>query len=244
MMLAIKISYDGTNYCGWQSQKNGLSIQERIEEAIFNLIGERIQTIASGRTDAGVHALGQVVSFKVTKDFDINKIVKGLNFYLPEDIKVIEVFLENDDFNARFSAVKKTYSYMIYEAKIDSPLLKNRALRVDNVDIKSLIQVKKQFIGEHDFVRYNSSGGGAKTTTRKIYDLEIFEDEYFGQRIIKIEITANGFLYNMVRKIVGVLLKRDKDFIKSTLKEPFETVKEIVPPYGLYLKEVFYAKNN
>jgi len=240
MIIAIKISYDGTNYCGWQSQKNGGSIQDKIEDAIFNLTGEKVKTVASGRTDAGVHSLGQMVSFELKNRFDISKVIKGLNFYLSSDIRVLGANIMRGDFNARFSAKQKTYVYKIYESKTDNPLLKNRALRTEKVNIEKLIETGKEFIGEYDFKRYNSSGGGAKTTVRTIYDLKVSEKEYFGERVIEIEITANGFLYNMVRKIVGVMLKKDKDFIKRTINEPFDIVKEIAAPHGLYLKEVDY----
>jgi len=244
MNIVIKILYDGTNYCGWQKQPDRISIQEVLEKAVLDLTGEVVDVIASGRTDAGVHALGQVASFKLKKDFDISKVLKGLNFYLREDIRVCDARLVSDDFSARFSAIKKTYQYQIYVSNIDNPLLKNRAVRVQDVDIKALRAKAREFVGEFDFKRYNSSGGGAKTTVRKMFDISIDESEYIGERIIKIELTANGFLYNMVRKIVGVLLKKDAEFIKQSIKEPYMMVSEIAPPYGLYLKEVFYEKNN
>jgi len=245
MAVLLKISYDGTDYCGWQSQKNGCSIQEKLEDAIFKLTGEAVKTVASGRTDAKVHALGQVVSFQLSEEgirrfAQDDRMTMGTNYYLPDSIRVIDVSITENDFNARFFAKRKTYTYKIYAAKIENPLLKNRALRVNTIDIEDLKEKAKLFVGEHDFKRYNSSGGGAKTTVRTIYDLKVSESNYFDQRIVEIEVTANGFLYNMVRKIVGVLLKRDGEFIKKTLIPPFETAKEIVAGHGLYLKSVEY----
>ena len=244
--------YDGAPFCGWQVQKsNGTdsslrSIQGEVEDAVFKLTGERAPVTGSGRTDAGVHALGQVASFSLSREFDLSKIVSGLNFYLPEEIRVEGAEAAPDGFNARFDAKNKTYLYKMYSAPVDNPLLKGRALRVWGLDLSAMQAAAALFKGTHDFKCFMSTGSGAKTTVRTVYKsiLHLAESDGFSPEI-SFEINANGFLYNMVRKITGALLsigagKRSLESVQYSLTEPFDKVTEMSSAYALYLKEVEY----
>lgn len=240
MIIKITLTYDGTDFCGWQVQPNLPSIQGELETAIKKLCGEEVSVIGSGRTDAGAHALGQVASFELKKPFDIARIVPGLNYYLPPTIRVINAEKESDDFNARFSAKSKTYLYLLYNAEIENPLLRHRALRVNGLDFEKIKSAAKLFEGTHDFSAFMSSGSEVKTTVRTVYKC----DFYFKDGFYVLEISANGFLYNMVRKIIAFLIsigmgKKEPNLIIELLKNGGKT-KEIAPSYGLYLKSVEY----
>jgi len=241
MKIRLTIMYDGAPYCGWQIQPGQKSVQGEITYAIFKLTGERAEVTGSGRTDAGVHALGQVASFELQKSFDIKKIPGGLNYYLEPSIRVIDARRAKKDFNARNSAKRKTYVYEIYIAEHDNPFLTNRALRVCKTDIPLMKEAAKLFIGTHDFKCFMSSNSSIKTTVRTVFDSKLTAR---GDKIAY-AITADGFLYNMVRKIVGAILavgtgKRDINSINSSLNEPFIPVQENAPACGLYLKSVKY----
>lgn len=240
MVIKITLMYDGTDYCGWQIQPQLVSIQGEVQAAIKKLCGEDTSVIGSGRTDAGAHALGQTASFKLSKPFDINRIVPGLNFYLPPTIRVIKAEPESDDFNARFCAKNKTYLYVLYDAKVDNPIFRHKALRVYNLDYQKMKMAAKLFEGTYDFSAFMSSGSEVKTTIRTAYKCELHQKDGF----YILEINANGFLYNMVRKIMGFLIsigkgKNTPQKIKELLENGGST-KEIAPAYALYLKSVEY----
>jgi len=252
MVVRLKIMYNGASFCGWQAQKGRgadsvlKSIQGETEDAVYKLTGQRATVTGSGRTDAGVHALGQIASFELNRDFDLGKMVGGLNFYLPEEIRVVGAEEVPSGFNARFDAKNKTYIYKMYNASVDNPLFKGRALRVCGHDLSAMQNAAVLFEGTHDFKRLMSSGSGAKTTVRTVFKsaLNLNVNDVLSPEIT-FEICANGFLYNMVRKIVGVLLavgagKRTAGSIHNILNDPFDKVVEMSPPYALYLKEVCY----
>lgn len=240
MRYKLQISYDGTDFCGWQVQPGQKSVQGEITAAAKRLTGEDINLVGSGRTDAGVHAIAQIAHFDLEKPFELKKMAAGLNFYLPPAIRVNKAQNAPDVFNARMDAKQKTYIYLMYNAETDNPLLANRALRIDNLDLKAMREAAGDFAGTHDFMPFMSSGSGVKTTIRTIYSCRFFKKGPF----FVLETTANGFLYNMVRKIAGFLIaigqkKRKKEEIGKILGEG-GVVKELAPPYSLYLKEVFY----
>ena len=204
MRIKIVVSYDGTNYCGWQVQNNGVSVQSVLADAIEKITGERVVVTGSGRTDAGVHAEGQVGHFDVEKaTIPPQNYAKALNTVLPLDVKVLSSELADEDFNACRSAKKKTYRYTIYRSQTTLPLKERFAMQVEKpLDVEKMKEVATAFIGEHDFKCFNAAGGGAKTTVREIYSLQIVEDGLD----IKFYVTGNGFLYKMVRSMVGFLV--------------------------------------
>lgn len=203
MRIKITLSYDGTAYCGWQVQPNGVTVQEVLENALFLATGEHVRITGSGRTDAGVHAIGQVAHFDTESSIPPERFYKALNAHLPLDIRVIKSERADDNFHACTSAKIKTYEYSLYVSDVENPLKDRFAVKVDcALDIARMQAAAKEFIGEHDFKAFCASGSGAKTTVRTIYSVDIKEVD--GD--IKIRVSGNGFLYNMVRIMVGTLL--------------------------------------
>ncbi len=241
--IKLVIEYIGTKYCGFQRQKNGLSIQEVLEEAIKLATGETVVTYPSGRTDAGVHALGQVVNFFTNSSIQADKMPIVINYHLPNDIKVLSSCEVEDNFNARKSAIKKTYIYKIFNCRQLSVFDEGRAIPFGfQLDIDEMKKACNKFIGTHDFSSFVSTGTSTKSTIRTIYNCEINKENNY----VYLTITGNGFLYNMVRIIVGTLLDIG---IKKTSLEMLDTLLQgnnrklagrTVKPDGLYLKEVYY----
>ena len=249
MRYVMKIAYDGTEYAGWQRQKNALSVQEVLEEAIERALGVSVRVVASGRTDAGVHAVGQVCHF----DSDAltippERLPDCLNCYLPRDIRLIEGWGADANFDSNRSAKRKTYCYSLYVSKRDMPMKERYAVRIeDNPDLATLQMVARWFEGEHDFKAFCASGSAVKTTVRTVYEVKVEENETFGSRDIKIYVTGNGFLYNMVRTITGELLDLAMERrTKESLLRAFETgdrglLGKTMPAKGLLLLNVNYG---
>ena len=239
MKFLLELSYLGKNYSGYQKQKNGNSIQEELEKAIEKIVGKKVLTNASGRTDAGVSALKQVVSFELDnlpKNLD-----KRLNLILPEDIRVLKVEKAEEDFHARFSAKRKTYLYNFYVSNVNIPFLDIFALRVnENFDIKKVENEVFSLVGEKDFSAFCASGSQVVDKVREIYSAKILKNDLF----YSLEITGNGFLYNMVRIIMGTLLEigygKLKNLEKIIVSKDRSKAGKTVPPVGLVLKEVLY----
>ena len=249
MRYVLKIAYDGTAYAGWQRQKNALTVQEVLEEALFKALKISVSITASGRTDAGVHAVGQVCHFdseKITVPF--HKLPDCLNVYLPADIRVLEGWEGKDGFDSNRSAKRKTYAYSLYLSKRDMPLKDRYSVRIeDRLDVALLNEYAKCMEGTHDFKAFCASGSSVKTTVRTIYQIQIEESESFGSKDIKIFVTGNGFLYNMVRTMVGemIALATGKKTQESLL-QAFETgdrslLGKTMPAKGLTLMEVLYV---
>ena len=246
MTIKLTITYDGTNISGWQRQNNAVSVQGVLEEALFTLTKEKITVIGSGRTDAGVHAVGQVASFRTKSTIPSEKFAVALNTLLPQDVKVLKSEQADDDFNANRKAKRKTYRYSIYNSDIEEPLKERYKARVfGKLDYDKMVEASKLFIGEHDFLGFCASGYSAKTTVRTIFDCRI---EKNGEDI-DFYITGNGFLYNMVRIIVGTLVligsgKIDKNEIERTFTE-HKRHKDIktMPAHGLCLMSVDYEED-
>lgn len=208
MRFVLKISYDGTAYAGWQRQKNALSVQEAIESAIFTALAQDLRVTASGRTDAGVHAAGQVCHFDSdTITVPPEKLPDCLNRHLPPDIRVLEGWGAEEGFDSNRSAKRKTYCYSLYVSGREMPLKERYSVRIEGAPSLEILQSKaKLFEGEHDFKAFCASGSSVKTTVRRVYQVRVEEGESYGSRDIKIFVTGNGFLYNMVRTMVGELL--------------------------------------
>lgn len=201
--ILLTISYDGTNYSGWQKQKNAVTVQGEFDKACSTLFKTDIESIGASRTDAGVHALGQRAVIDVDTSIPAEKIPLALNPLLPDDIVVTHAEEVGADFNPRFKALKKTYEYSIYNAPFRNPIYRNYSEYVRcELDLDSMRIACEAFVGEHDFRAFCASGNSSKTTVRTIYSLDVEKDGDF----IKIRVTGNGFLYNMVRIIAGTLI--------------------------------------
>lgn len=243
--IKMVLAYDGTQYHGFQVQnRTGLrTVQEELEKAIYTLTGEKVNVYGSGRTDAGVHAQGQVINFMSNTRIPEEKIAFAINSVLPRDIVVWQAQDVPSDFHARFSVKKKTYCYSIYNAKHFSPFWRHYAYHVPvELDIDKMSQGANRFIGEHDFSAYCAKNTAVVDHVRTIYDFRIEKDD----ALLKFIVTGNGFLYNMVRIMAGTLLevgenKRSSEDI-SILFESKERKDAgmTLPPQGLCLWSVEY----
>jgi tRNA pseudouridine38-40 synthase len=247
MRYGLKIAYDGTDYAGWQRQKNAVSVQEKLEEAVYLALGERVNITASGRTDAGVHAVGQVCHFDLQSTVPPEKMPDCLNRFLPNDIRAVDGFYAGEEFDSNRSAKKKTYRYSLYVSAREMPLKERYATRIENAKKLALLQsVAKLFEGEHDFKAFCASGSSVKTTVRTVYSVRVEEGESYGSRDINIFVTGNGFLYNMVRTMVGELLDlADGRRTEESLLSAYQTgerglLGKTMPAKGLTLMQVEY----
>lgn len=224
--LRLKIEYDGTGYCGWQVQgrnNDKKSIQEVLEKSLRKIMQEKVNLCVSGRTDAGVHALAQVVNFHTSRKMPLDRLKMSLNSILPKDIAIISVEEAPPDFHSRFDAKSKIYRYTILNRPYPCVSLRNRAYFYHRpLDIVSMRREAKDLLGRHDFKAFSSSASKAKNTTRTIKNILIRKTPYPDRKncLITIDIEANGFLYNMARRIAGTLIEvgKGKFLLKSALK--------------------------
>lgn len=243
MNIRLSLQYDGTDYHGWQVQENAVTVQEIVKNALSGLTGEKINLIGCGRTDAGVHALDYTCNFHTETTIPVEKLPYALNSRLPEDIVCFAADVVSDDFHAKNSAVRKRYVYKILNAPFPDAFMKNYAWHFKYpLDTAKMQRAAEAFLGEHDFIGFASSGFTVKTTVRTIYSLDVSKEN----DIITIDITGNGFLYNMVRIIAGTLAfagcgKLDPDDTARIIASKDRTKAGITaPPQGLFLKEVYY----
>lgn len=240
--IKLILEYNGKNYSGWQKQPGKRTIQSEVEEAIKELTTEDVDLYASGRTDAGVHALGQVASFNTESKIEPDRLVLALNSKLPKDISILKASYEDMDFHARFSAKAKKYRYIIYKRPERSVFLSDTSYHVRyKLDFEKMKKEAVSLVGEHDFTSFVSSGSSAKSNVREIYFITVEED---GDTIV-IEVCGNGFLYNMVRIIVGTLVDIGRGKIEMTMEDIINSKNRdmaghTAPPQGLFLKEVIY----
>ncbi len=239
--ILVGVSYKGTNYAGWQRQNNALGIQEVIENALEEITREKCEIFASGRTDAGVHALEQCFSFKT--NFSPNKLPLALNSKLPDDIKILWAKEVEPNFHARYSAHKKTYIYRLKTETIQSPFDYDTTAYIPyKLDLKKMQEAAKYFIGTHNFKAFCSAGTSVPTFEREIYSLKITREN----NTYTFEICGNGFLYNMVRIIVGTLVDvgrgklKPQDIEKILISTKRENAGKTMPAKGLFLKCVEY----
>ena len=241
--IKLIIEYDGKDFNGWQRQPKKLNIQGEIERAISEITGEEVDLIASGRTDAGVHAIAQSANFKTNSNIPIEKIPIAINTKLKQSIRIKSAEEVDERFHSRYNCKQKTYRYIINNGNVASALYRNMEYFVpEKLDVEKMKKAIKFFEGEHDFKGFKASGTSSKSSIREIYKTSIKKD---GDRII-IELTGNGFLYNMVRIIVGTLVEVGLGKIKP------EEIQDIInsgdrtragktlPPQGLYLVKVEY----
>jgi len=245
MRIALGIEYDGTKYCGWQRQLNVVTVQEKVEQALSQVAAEKITAICAGRTDVGVHAIGQVAHFDTEAKRSDRAWILGTNSNLPDDIRVLWARHVSLDFHSRYSAISRYYRYVIYNNKVASALLRHRAMWCPyNLDEKLMNEAGKNLLGEHDFSSFRGSGCQSKSVMRNVTLLEVTRNN----AIINIDIKANAFLFHMVRNIVGVLVKiGTREYPPSWSKEVLEAYDRkaaatTVCASGLYLIRIEYAE--
>lgn len=243
--IKLTIEYDGTNYHGWQCQDNALAIQSVITSAIEQITREQIKLNGSGRTDAGVHAVGQAANFKTKCSIPVDKIPAALNSILPDDIVIVDAHEVPLDFHARYSCKGKTYKYLILNSDIPSAFMRNRAAHITyRLNVDAMKKACELLVGTKNFLSFCAAGSSVKDFTRTIIFADITQDG----DIIEFTVSGNGFLRNMVRIIVGTLVDAGKG--KITLQQ-FQNIIEsqdrnnagiTMPAHGLYLQEVVYHK--
>lgn len=242
--IKLVIEYDGKEFNGWQKQPTKLNIQGTIEQAIKIVTGEETELMASGRTDAGVHAFGQVANFKTNSNIPIDKIAIALNSNLKKSIRIISAEEVDERFHSRLTCKKKTYRYIINNSEFSSAIYRNLETHIpQKLDIEKMKIAAKYFEGEHDFKAFKASGTSSKSSVRTIYKAEV---KNVANNRIYIELTGNGFLYNMVRIIAGTLVDVGTEKIRPEQIEDIINSRDrkqagkTLPPQGLYLVEVEY----
>jgi tRNA pseudouridine38-40 synthase len=262
--IRLTLAYDGTNYVGWQVQPNGVSVQSVVAAAIEKLTGESPTLLAAGRTDAGVHALGQVANFRTNTAIPCENIRAGLQSYLPHDIAVREAVEVPECFHATHSAVRKRYRYVIHNSRVRNPLLRNYVWQVhEPLDVVAMHEAGQALVGTHDFRAFESHFPNKATSVRSVMELAVSRHDewslWSGSReaarphgeegpFISFEICADGFLYNMVRAITGTLVDVGRgrsgiDDVKRILESQHRSqAGPTAPSQGLYLVSVDYAE--
>ena len=241
--IKLTIEYDGTNYCGWQRQARLKSIQAVIEQSLNKLLQQKVKVFGSGRTDAGVHAKGQVANFQAETGLGLENIRNGLNALLPEEIAVREIEEVSPGFNSRYAAKSKVYRYTILRQETRSPFFRNHSLFIPyKLDMEAMKKAAVYLLGKHDFRSFQTQGKEKRHSERTIKRLKLSTKENF----IYIDIEADGFLHNMVRRMVGVLLEVGRGKLKPVQVRKILEAKDprlggpTVPARGLCLMRVKY----
>jgi tRNA pseudouridine38-40 synthase len=245
MRIALGIEYDGTAYNGWQRQKVGIGVQQRVEEALTQVADQKIETVCAGRTDTGVHAMAQVVHFDTQSERELRGWLLGTNSNLPDDINTTWVRSVSEDFHARFSALSRTYRYLILNRTVRSALHRHRAWWVhQQLDLDAMKQASRSLLGKHDFSAFRAAGCQASTPVREVSAIDIESEGEW----ISVTIVANAFLQHMVRNVVGLLVS------VASGESPISRVQSVLdsrdrrtggmtaPPHGLTLTSVSYPE--
>lgn len=243
----LTLAYDGTDYAGWQVQPNGTAVQEIVEQAIVKLFGVKARVHGSGRTDAGVHALGQVAHFEVPKaqaTIPLKRLRIALNGALPGDVRVLKAEVAPEGFHARFSAKEKTYRYQIFCDEVMDPFLRRWALHWPRpLDVAAMRRAARVLAGRHDFAAFSANPQrGQESTVRTLKRLSVARRG----TMVMITATADGFLYKMVRSLAGALLKVGagklpvEDIRRILASKQRTAIVETAPPQGLFLVRVRY----
>ncbi len=243
MRVLLTIEYDGTDYVGWQRQRNGVSVQQVLEEALSNALGQETRVVGASRTDAGVHALGQRAHFDTSGAIPIDKYPLALNALLPSDVRVTQAVQVHDDFHARFDARGKAYTYRICNRRHAGALTARYSAHVPvPLDVELMQHAAARLVGRHDFRAFSAAGGSAKTFVRELQTVSVTRS---GDMIV-ITVRGTAFLYNMVRIIAGTLVdigkgKRPVDVVSEALVTGNRLVLgPTAPAHGLELTRVFY----
>ncbi|WP_312814666.1 tRNA pseudouridine(38-40) synthase TruA [Sedimentibacter sp.] len=241
--IKLKISYDGTQYHGWQTQLNRATVQETIEQAICVVMKQKVNLTGSGRTDSGVHALGQVANFAADTNIPEEKIKIALNSILPNDIRIIDSVDVPIEFNSRFDAHDKTYMYQIYNNSVWSPFYSRYSCFVPvSMEFDKMVEAAKHLVGTHDFKGFMAAGSDVKTSIRTVYETELIKED----QLIRFYINGNGFLYNMVRIIAGTLIDIGKGtksincIEEAIINRDRTLLGQTAPAQGLFLMSVNY----
>ena len=260
--IRLRLAYDGTRYVGWQVQPNGQSIQACLEQAIEQLTGAATRVTAAGRTDSGVHAVGQVANFATASNIPCSNIRSGLQHFLPDEIVVVEVDEVSEEFHATYSATGKWYRYVIHNARPRHPFLGNYAWQYEaDLDIEAMQAAAERLIGTHDFRAFETQHPNRASSVRSVDRLDVTRHDQFSTwslwpidtepitdngPFIWIDIAADGFLYNMVRAITGTLVQVGRgrmtaDQLAAVLADGTrDDAGETAPACGLYLMRVEY----
>lgn len=241
--IKLIIEYDGKGFNGWQKQPNKLNIQGEIEKAIEEITQEKVDLIASGRTDAGVHSLGQTANFKTNSKIPADKLAFAINSKLKKSIRIKSAEEVDERFHSRYSVKSKKYRYTINNSLHGTALYRDMEYHFPvKLDVEKMKEAAKYFEGEHDFKTFKASGTSSKSSVRKIYKAEVYQ---IGEKIY-IELTGNGFLYNMVRIISGTLLDvgigkiKPEEIIEIIESKDRKRAGKTLPANGLCLVEVTY----
>lgn len=245
MRAVFLIAYDGTDFSGWQKQKDVRTVQSALSEAAFKAFGEEVAFTASGRTDAGVHAQGQVAQAEIAADIPPEKLRECMNAVLPSDVKILKSAAAPVGFDCTRGAKKKTYRYTAYFSQSEQPLLSRYATKLlRKPDTNKMREAANLLIGEHDFAAFRAAGYTSKTSVRKIDSVEIKEKREETYFVYAIEVTGNGFLYNMVRILSGELFAvgcgKEQGIARAFETGERTALAKTMPPQGLTLIRVDY----
>jgi tRNA pseudouridine38-40 synthase len=242
--IRLVLEYDGAGLCGWQRQANGPSVQQHVEDALARILGHPAPVAGASRTDAGVHARGQVASFRTSRPIPLHGIRRGLNSLLPPAIAVVDAAEVADDFHPRFSAVGKHYRYALLIRPDRSPRWRGRAWhRPHRLDPGRLADAPRSLLGEHDFAAFRAAGCTARTTRRRIDAIDVVD---LDDGVIAVDVRGNAFLRNMVRIVIGTLVevaegRRQALEVREILESRDRTrAGQTAPAHGLELMQVFY----
>jgi tRNA pseudouridine38-40 synthase len=245
--FAVKLAYDGTNFQGWQSQRNGRTVQQEIERILLEIAKTKIKIIGSGRTDAGVHALMQFAHFDFPVKMTPLQIRKAMQVKSPPDIQILDILVTKPDFNARYDAYLRTYEYVISKERTPFNRFYKTWFKNKKIDPITIQNCLPHFIGEYDFTSFSRYNPQIKSTICQVSEFKI----QFNNEDIILEISANRFLHNMVRRIVGCLVNishvNEKPEIIRELIQAHSTQNKLIttaPPEGLYLKNILYPADS
>ena len=262
--LRLTVTYDGTDYFGWQIQPDRPTVQGTLQEAFHKLTGESASIVAAGRTDAGVHALGQVASVRTASHLSVERLHLGLQHYLPDDVAIRDVREVPEGFHATYCATRKTYRYVIHASRIRDPFTRRHAWRVPRgLDSEAMSAAAAHLVGRHDFRCFETQGSPRADTIRTLFDVRVIRSEPWAflspdvgpssdprGAFLAIEVTGDGFLYNMVRAIAGTLVevglgKRAPASVADVLASGRRAeAGQTAPSQGLFLVQVEYAKDS
>jgi len=254
--LKFTVGYEGTEYVGWQRQSNGVSIQGCLEDTLAEIEGKPVTVVGAGRTDAGVHALGQVASVRLRHEIPPDALVRAVNARLPGDIRITNAEVVADSFHARFDATAKCYEYRLHHGEVVSPFLRRYVWHLrHHLDIARMMEAANVLVGEHDFAAFHASGGSARSSVRTLFRLTIHTSlavccpkmEPSHAETTVITVRGGGFLRHMVRVIVGTLVEVGRgrldrqDVLRVLAEGDRRAAGPTAPPQGLVLTRVDYA---